>query len=224
MPSRTRPQTTACFGLNRAAASPPGIPPRSAPAPNEAISRPAPVFERSNSSAKSGTSGVSAVYSMASTKMIELTRASSRRMRPGYAALRPRARATRPRRGRFRIPRPESAQRIRSRTKERTEPVTSSSGNPTDLRRSGCHSESHRPRTLRTRCSRDSMRRRGCGQAPFERKFAEIATGDEFEASDPRGAPIVRRSFHQSQGQGGAASGSGFSLASVSRLASFDGG
>jgi len=33
-----------------------------------------------------------------------------------------------------------------------TEPVAPSSGFPTDLRRSGCRSESHQPRTLRTRC------------------------------------------------------------------------
>ena len=33
-----------------------------------------------------------------------------------------------------------------------TEPVATSSGFPTDRRRSDCHSESHQPRTLRTRC------------------------------------------------------------------------
>jgi hypothetical protein len=49
--------------------------------------------------------------------------------------------------------------------KKCTEPVTSSSGNPTDLRRSGCHSESHQPRTLRTRCSRDSMRTARAGSS-----------------------------------------------------------
>jgi hypothetical protein len=79
-PRRTRPQTTACFGPNRAAARPPGTPPKSAPAPNAATSSPAPVFERSNSSAYAGTSGVSAVYSIASTKMIALTRTRSRRI------------------------------------------------------------------------------------------------------------------------------------------------
>lgn len=36
--------------------------------------------------------------------------------------------------------------------KKCTEPVSPSSGNPTDLRRSGCHSENHQPRALRTRC------------------------------------------------------------------------
>ena len=37
-----------------------------------------------------------------------------------------------------------------------TEPVAPSSGFPTDRRRSGCRSESHQPRTLRTRCIADS--------------------------------------------------------------------
>jgi hypothetical protein len=37
-----------------------------------------------------------------------------------------------------------------------TEPVTPSSGFPTDRRRSDCLLESHQPRTLRTRCSHDS--------------------------------------------------------------------
>jgi hypothetical protein len=37
-----------------------------------------------------------------------------------------------------------------------TEPVTPSSGFPTDRRRSDCLSESHQPRTLRTRCMHDS--------------------------------------------------------------------
>jgi hypothetical protein len=44
-----------------------------------------------------------------------------------------------------------AARRDRSRRKC-TEPVTPSSGFPTDRRRSGCHSESHQPRALRTRC------------------------------------------------------------------------
>jgi hypothetical protein len=38
-----------------------------------------------------------------------------------------------------------------------TEPVSPSSGNPTDLRRSDCHSESHQPWALRTRCKQHTM-------------------------------------------------------------------
>ena len=49
--SSMRPATTATFGPQRAAASPPGIPPSSAPAPKEPTSSPAPVFESPNSSA-----------------------------------------------------------------------------------------------------------------------------------------------------------------------------
>ena len=52
--------------------------------------------------------------------------------------------------------------------------MASSSGNPTDLRRSGCHSESHQPRTLRTRCSDDTKRRARLGQAPARRNFAQF--------------------------------------------------
>ena len=48
---RTSPPTTARFGPNRADASPPGMPPNSAPAPNAPTRRPAPDFESSNSSA-----------------------------------------------------------------------------------------------------------------------------------------------------------------------------
>ncbi len=48
---RMSPPTTARFGPNREAASPPGMPPRSAPAPYAPTSRPAPAFERSYSSA-----------------------------------------------------------------------------------------------------------------------------------------------------------------------------
>ena len=49
--SSASPATTATFGPLRAAASPPGIPPRSAPAPKAPTSSPAPVFESPNSSA-----------------------------------------------------------------------------------------------------------------------------------------------------------------------------
>ena len=79
-PSSASPKTTVHFGPTYRVAIPPGRPPTSAPAPNAATSRPAPVFVRSNSSAYPGTSGVSAPNSRASTKMIELTRTSRRRM------------------------------------------------------------------------------------------------------------------------------------------------
>ena len=53
-------------------------------------------------------------------------------------------------------------------TSSRTEmhrAVAPSSGNPTDRRRSECHSGSHQPRKLRTRCSRDSREVCQRGQA-----------------------------------------------------------
>ncbi len=80
--SRSSPLTTALLGPSFDAAIPPGMPPRSAPAPNDPTSRPAPVFERSNSSAYPGTSGVNAVKSIASTKITEETRASRRGTSP----------------------------------------------------------------------------------------------------------------------------------------------
>jgi hypothetical protein len=61
-----------------------------------------------------------------------------------------------------------------ARTEKCTEPVTPSSGFPTDLRRSGCRSESHQPRTLRTRCKQHP---RGCTtgrQAPEETNLPQI--------------------------------------------------
>ena len=127
------------------------MPPKSAPAPYAPTRSPAPAFERSNSSAYAGTSGVSAVKSSASTKMIELTRTSSRRMRTRICAQR-----------------------------KCTEPVATSSGFPTDHRRSDNHSESHQPQTLRTRCIGDSMDRTATGQAPVDQFGAicgEISRG-----------------------------------------------
>src|SRR5262249_16737233 len=53
-------------------------------------------------------------------------------------------------------------------TKKCTEPVAPSSGSSTDLRRSGCRSEGHQPRTLRTRCSRDSRDRPRASQGGRE--------------------------------------------------------
>ena len=49
--SSVSPATTASFGPRRAAATPPGIPPSSAPAPKAPTSSPAPVLESPNSSA-----------------------------------------------------------------------------------------------------------------------------------------------------------------------------
>ena len=109
------------------------MPPRSAPAPYAPTSNPAPAFDRSNSSAYIGTSGVSAVKSSASTKMIALTRMRRRRIRARIGVGLPVQRKC-------------------------TEPVASSSDLPTDHRRSDNHSESHQPQTLRSRCIADSMR------------------------------------------------------------------
>ena len=122
------------------------MPPKRAPAPYAPTRSPAPAFERSNSSAYTGTSGVSAVKRSASTKMIALTRARRRR----------------------------TIARIRGQRKC-TEPVASSSDLPTDHRRSDNHSESHQPQTLRSRCIGDSMDRMATGQAPFGRNSAQFA-------------------------------------------------
>ena len=77
-----------------------------------------------------------------------------------------------------------------------TEPVTSSSGNSTDLRRSGCHSENHQPWTLRTRCKHDSMDPRRLGQAPSEPNLAQIATTALFTVPVPVSVSIRRRGAH----------------------------
>jgi hypothetical protein len=58
-----------------------------------------------------------------------------------------------------------------TRPMRRTEPVAPSSGASTDLRRSGCRSESHRPRTLRARCSGDSTPGPGPGSTPRQTEF-----------------------------------------------------
>jgi hypothetical protein len=98
--SSTSPATTATLGPQRMAASPPGMPPKSAPIPKAATSSPAPVFESPNSPAYPGTSGVSAPKSIASTKTTVETRINSRRMAPrsylrGVAPQQTRARAER---------------------------------------------------------------------------------------------------------------------------------
>ena len=59
-------------------------------------------------------------------------------------------------------------------TKKCTEPVTPSSGSPTDRRRSGCRSENLQPRALRTRCkpqSRDPEEGRQELENPTSRKL-----------------------------------------------------
>ena len=45
---------------------------------------------------------------------------------------------------------------VRISTQKCTEPVTPSSGLPTDVRRSDCRSEGHQPQALRARCNRHS--------------------------------------------------------------------
>jgi hypothetical protein len=62
--------------------------------------------------------------------------------------------------------------RVEARRRKCTEPVAPSSGFPTDRRRSGCRSESHQPRVLRTRCNRESTRARRPRQAPLRRTCA----------------------------------------------------
>jgi hypothetical protein len=79
-----------------------------------------------------------------------------------------------------------------------TEPVSPSSGNPTDLRRSDCHSESHQPRALRTRCSRDTTARADPGQAPAESNFAQIAGAALLTVPGTVSAAIPCRSLQQS--------------------------
>ncbi len=156
---------TARFGPNRAAARPPGMPPRSAPAPYAPTRSPAPAFESWNSSAYSGTRGVSAVNNKASTKMIALTRKRRRR----------------------------TLARIR-RQRKCTEPVASSSDLPTDHRRSDNHSESHQPQTLRSRCIGDSMDRIATGQAPLRRISVQFAHNlrRRRDGGDERVAVLVR--------------------------------
>ncbi len=106
------------------------------------------------------------MYSIASTKMIEQRRASSRRI-PARLA-----------------------------TKKCTEPVTSSSGNPTDFRRSDCHSESHQPLTLRTRCITTLCRSRARGQGPAASNFSQFAPTAFFTEPGPVSGTIACRTIH----------------------------
>ena len=78
--------------------------------------------------------------------------------------------------------------RARARTRKCTEPVAPSSGFPTDRRRSGCRSESHRPRALRTRCIFDSRWARQCRQGVLERtchKLRSFLFAQDQTAVDP---------------------------------------
>ena len=68
----------------------------------------------------------------------------------------------------------DGRERVRAH-KKCTEPVAPSSGFPTDLRRSGCRSESHQPHALRTRCISDSRWARQRRQGVLERTFANCA-------------------------------------------------
>jgi hypothetical protein len=78
---------------------------------------------------------------------------------------------THPTRGKGRLPR--NPPRFRGQRKC-TEPVAPSSGFPTDRRRSDCRSESHQPRTLRTRCIADSMRPPRARQAAARRTCRKL--------------------------------------------------
>ena len=53
---------------------------------------------------------------------------------------------------------------VRISTQKCTEPVTPSSGLPTDVRRSDCRSEGHQPQALRARCNRHSRGSQGARQ------------------------------------------------------------
>ncbi len=68
-----------------------------------------------------------------------------------------------------------SASRARSADQRKcTEPVAPSSGFPTDRRRSDCRSESHQPRTLRTRCIADSRVAPGSRQGVRKRTCRKL--------------------------------------------------
>ena len=86
-------------------------------------------------------------------------------------------------------------------TKKCTEPVTLSSGFPTDLRRSDCHSESHQPPALRTRCMRDTKGARGGRQDPgcaTSRKLRSFL----FAQGRTAGAPTCSRPLERRKGAG----------------------
>jgi hypothetical protein len=79
--------------------------------------------------------------------------------------------------------------------------VTPSSGFPTDLRRSGCHSESHQPRTLRTRCRHDS---RGWPEGSQGRSKRTVRKLRLFRYAPIRTAktPTCSRSLEEKKGAG----------------------
>ena len=84
-------------------------------------------------------------------------------------------------------------------TKKCTEPVTSSSGSSTDRRRSDCLSESHRPRTLRTRCSRDSRKRVAAASSVARTE----SSANCARASHTRSRPFSYRPSVSTAGRGG---------------------
>jgi hypothetical protein len=73
-----------------------------------------------------------------------------------------------------------------------TEPVAPSSGFPTDLRRSGCRSESHQPRTLRTRCKQHPRRCEECRQGTHRRSCRYLRYF-QHATVELRTAVLVRR-------------------------------
>jgi hypothetical protein len=80
--------------------------------------------------------------------------------------------------------------------KKCTEPVAPSSGFPTDLRRSGCRSESHQPRTLRTRCNQHPRRCLGARQGPRRRTLRNLRFF-LYATVELRSAALVRRSVER---------------------------
>jgi hypothetical protein len=94
--------------------------------------------------------------------------------------------------------------------KKCTEPVATSSGFPTDRRRSDCHLESHQPQTLRTRCIAHSRGRATGGQGSTRRNSSQFAdrrmSTPEFGAHDGSGGFRRRPGF---SGPGRASPGAG---------------
>jgi hypothetical protein len=107
---------------------------------------------------------------------------------------------TAPRPGERRIRLRQRSLRARMDAQERTEPVASSSGSPTDLRRSGDLSELHGLRSLRARCYCES-RRPADGRQEYETRekplFASFPTQTAEFADAPRCStqvgPAIRR-------------------------------
>ena len=75
--------------------------------------------------------------------------------------------------------------------------MTSSSGSSTDRRRSDCLSESHQPRTLRTRCSSDSRKQVVPRQALSERNRPQFPDNRFFTVPGTVKTPKVCQSIHR---------------------------